>query len=273
MKLEIVLTRKQYHNFDIMLYPDCHEYHYPNGIGANAYNLLLFIEKCSGCAEFAWILHDKDIDEEGNLKKLHYHLFLRFDSYHRIQELSNRYGIPTNNFGLYYQTDKHGNPLKDSVLDDDGKPTFKYAEPNRILRLRYLTHNDDKDSDKVQYNPSEIHTNIQNFQWRTDIDPHMEEDALIDYCSTHSIAESLAYARAHDMRAEFYRYRSLIADLRRENEAVVTRAREIEARTLSDTMKLIDFNVKKSAREAVNAIAKQPSEFYDSDGNLLGIGF
>lgn len=270
MQLEIVLTRKQFRNFDFQLYPDCHLYHYPNGVGCDAYNLIKFLEINSGAVEYAWILHDKDFLDSGVEEKPHYHVVLIFHAYHRIQELSNRYGIPLNNFSLFEAKDKHGNTLKDA----DGSP--KYSEPNRKKRFEYLCHGDDpRNSGKTQYREDMVHTNVQNFVWRP-IDyenRHINEDALIDYCSTHSVQESLEWARLHDMRSEFYRYRSLINDLRHENEDLIARRQMSLARSVREAANVINFNARAYAEKALRDAIKQPSEFYDSEGNLLGIGF
>ena len=97
--------------FDLLLYPDCEQH-----------NDVLSVIKDSGI-DFCGILHDKDVDEFGNLKKAHIHLVL-WGVQTTISSLSSRLELPEN---------------------------FISIRGTRESRLRYLVHADNPE--KYQYSP------------------------------------------------------------------------------------------------------------------------
>lgn len=48
--------------------------------------------------DYVYIKHDKDIDPNGNLKKIHYHIILKFNNYKWLKSLSDELNIPINYF-------------------------------------------------------------------------------------------------------------------------------------------------------------------------------
>lgn len=48
--------------------------------------------------DYVYIKHDKDIDSNGNLKKTHYHIILKFTNYKWLKSLSDELNIPMNYF-------------------------------------------------------------------------------------------------------------------------------------------------------------------------------
>ena len=76
---------------------------------------------------YIYILHDKDFDENGVIKKEHYHVILRFPNQRNISTLAKKLNIGENNF---------------------------YEIKSFTGQLRYLIHYDD--DEKYQYEPSEV---------------------------------------------------------------------------------------------------------------------
>ena len=100
--------------FDLLLYPDCEKH-----------NEVLSVIKDSGI-DFCGILHDKDVDESGNLKKAHIHLvLLGVRSY--VSAISKRLDLPENYISIRGTQDS---------------------------RLRYLVHADNPD--KFQYSADSV---------------------------------------------------------------------------------------------------------------------
>ena len=100
-------------NFMLVLYPDDFNH-----------IIAMDILKRDGY-QFSAILHDKDVDKEGNLKKEHYHYVVCFPRQKDLSALSNELGIKAN-----------------------------YIEPvrNRQYAERYHIHADDPD--QFQYDPT-----------------------------------------------------------------------------------------------------------------------
>lgn len=48
------------------------------------------------CESFAWIKHDKDVDENGELKKPHYHILMRFYNEVNKSTIANKFNIHNN---------------------------------------------------------------------------------------------------------------------------------------------------------------------------------
>ena len=116
--------KKQSRTFSVILYPDSETYNYEEVLAA--------------CAEYfpewAYILHDKDILEDGSPKKPHYHVVGRLEGSRTPQVVANRIGIPAN-----YVDCKKGYTFKKGV--------------------RYLCHLDDPK--KAQYDHGQISSNVE----------------------------------------------------------------------------------------------------------------
>lgn len=111
----------QYYHFSIILYE------YPTQ------DLLLLL----GVKEYAFIEHQFDLDNKGDLKKIHYHLYIYLE----------RKKTPS---GIFNILNKWKENCTQSFLIEnlDNPPKF----------IRYLTHIDNQE--KYQYNVSDIVTNM-----------------------------------------------------------------------------------------------------------------
>ncbi len=107
-------SKIRYSFFDLLLYPDCESH--------NDILSILTDSKIDYCA----ILHDKDVDENGNLKKPHIHLVL-WGIRSTVSALSSRLSLPENYISI---------------------------RGTRDSRLRYLIHADDPE--KYQYSVDSV---------------------------------------------------------------------------------------------------------------------
>lgn len=110
-----------------------------NALDSRTFSLILYeteedkniLELAKKSYNYAYILHDKDVDEFGEIKKAHYHLILRWNDTKSINALSLELGIPVNRI----------TKIKN----------FKSS-------IRYLSHIDYKE--KYQYDVKDIDTNL-----------------------------------------------------------------------------------------------------------------
>ena len=100
--------------FDLLLYPDC-----------ESHNDILSVLSDSNI-DYCGILHDKDLDENGNLKKPHFHVVL-WGIRTTVNALSDRLSLPENYISI---------------------------KGTRDSRLRYLIHADDPE--KYQYSVDSV---------------------------------------------------------------------------------------------------------------------
>lgn len=84
----------QAHAIQIILYPDANV-NWESNIPSNSADVLpLIIAWCKSKGyQYAYILHDKDVDENGNLKKPHIHLIIRFKGTNSIDKFAREYRI------------------------------------------------------------------------------------------------------------------------------------------------------------------------------------
>lgn len=123
------------------------------------FNLILYeddpthrraIEIIKQSYDYAIIAHDKDVDENGELKKLHYHVVIRFDNAKWNTVLAEELGITEN----YIQESRS---LKRSLLYlihfyDEDKYQYDFKEVTGPLRNRladYMTNDGKTESEKV----------------------------------------------------------------------------------------------------------------------------
>lgn len=110
-----------------------------NSLDSRTFSIILYeteediniLEIAKKSYNYAYILHDKDVDEFGEIKKAHYHLILRWNDTKSINALSIELGIPVNRI----------TKIK----------SFKSS-------IRYLTHIDYKE--KYQYDINNVFTNM-----------------------------------------------------------------------------------------------------------------
>ena len=119
------------------------------------------ISKYSTIKEYAFILHDKDTEKDGKLKKPHYHVYLWFNSATDIQQVATWFGIEKN--------------------------FIRKIKGRKKDILKYLSHKNALE--KYQYNESEITTNIDLSKYTNDDNNYSR---LSDF-SNYSYAEHINY--------------------------------------------------------------------------------
>lgn len=256
MDIQTVICSKQYRVFDIELYDDC-KYFY-NGIVVQGFDIIDYIiNGSSNLIEYAYIVHDKDIDDNGELKKIHVHMYLRYKNGRTIQSISNVYGIPYTNFALYKHFKKQGKEYID---------TGSYEEPNRKLRLRYLCHLDNPE--KYQYDSFEVVTNITDFCFFGEGDVQRAIDDLVDYGINHSWADTWEYAKKYDLRNELKSVQWIIDKVRRETDFVIEQTTKMYKQVMSSAQYRALYNEALSVFE--DRYDNQHGYFYDEEGNVIG---
>lgn len=104
----------------------------------------LYLEDSNGInhlLSYAYILHDKDKDRNGKLKKAHWHILIKMDNSYSFNYIAKRFGVPIN------QIEK-----------------IKTSFPNA---LNYLTHNNEnaKLAGKFLYEDEEVRSN---YKWKNE---------------------------------------------------------------------------------------------------------
>ena len=179
------MSDKQSRNFLGVLYPDSTTY--------DCDKVLLRIEDTF--SEYAYILHDRDTDENGELKKPHYHVNIKFRSpitqnsaiKKLITAFSNYGGDVVGNFSY----------LGDNPSDSAVQP----ARGSQASLDRYLCHIGF--DNKVQYNPDDIFTMCYNLDLGTDLTGVMQN--VIDFVlspACHNFSEAVIYFRSNNMLDE-----------------------------------------------------------------------
>ncbi len=102
------------------------------------------IERNGDIREWAYILHDKDVREDGTAKNSHWHIELRLSNGREIRQIANWFGVAEN----FVNECKSKSPK-----------SYKYND-----MLAYLIHAGDKT--KHQYDISEIKTNVKDIEER-----------------------------------------------------------------------------------------------------------
>ncbi len=74
------MDKKRYYNFTLVMYEDDKEFNKQ-------------MEEIQQTKEAIWIKHDKDTNEEGDIKKCHYHVVLKLKSACTISALSKKLGV------------------------------------------------------------------------------------------------------------------------------------------------------------------------------------
>lgn len=99
--------------------------------------------------DYAYILHDKDFNENGELIKQHYHVLIRLKDACTISALSNRLGVAEN----YIEPTKNNyiNGLR-YLIHKDNKEKYQYEIDNVIGTLKETLIKDlDKDKNESDY--------------------------------------------------------------------------------------------------------------------------
>lgn len=139
--------------------------------------------------DYAYILHDKDLDDNGELKKEHFHLLLFFKNARYFSSI-----------------------LKSIEIDN---PQLIQKKKDKRLSIRYLIHADSPN--KYQYSLDELHTNIDlSLYFNNNVSREtLEVQILYNYildnnCSLQSL---LYYAINNNLWSTFRRNYSILKDL------------------------------------------------------------
>ena len=176
----------------LLLYPDCAAH-------------VEAIKKIEQSYDYALILHDKDSDENGELKKAHWHVVLRF-----------------------------GQAVWNTAVCKDLGIEENYLEKPRSFdnALLYLVHFND--SDKYQYDVSEVKGSLQkrlyekmNAQEKTEGEKVHDLIVFIkEYEGCLSVTEFAEYCALHGYWAEFRRSGAIFVNIIKEhNDTYTTRER------------------------------------------------
>lgn len=168
-------------NFSVIAYAES----MPNNIQA--------IVSALPCVKYAYIYHDKDILESGELKKPHYHIYLSFDKKVRYTTIAKSFGVVANS---------------------------ELIQPVRYVptTIRYFVHFDDLD--KYQYNLSDLITfNIdRDFIFNLESNEQKETSAVLDLFEyiklyTPTLSMLFKYACDNGLYGYYRKNYSIIKDL------------------------------------------------------------
>lgn len=141
---EKVLRRKIFNIMQYLKHPDTGE----ELISELVVKQGLEVLKAKEGMKYAYILHDKDINEDGTTKPPHYHIVLNFKNIVSITEIAKAFRLETQ-----YVNAPRATKWRNAFLDC----------------VNYLTHSDEKQQElgKYLYDDSEV---VANFDWKTAIE-------------------------------------------------------------------------------------------------------
>ena len=137
MTNEKKIKDKSLRSFSMILYPD-----------STTYDSETLLADVISNYEFAWIKHDKDVDEDGVLKKEHIHILVSFNSPRKLSWILSRF-----------------------------KQTHVESISSISAYLRYMTHSDSEDSTKYIYPDSDLHLSS---KFKSIYEKEVKEINLID---------------------------------------------------------------------------------------------
>lgn len=154
MAIEKKIKDRSLRTFAMILYPD-----------STTYDCESIMSDVMSNYDYAWIKHDKDVDEDGVLKKEHIHILVSFNS-----------------------------PRKFSWILSRFKQTHVESISSNVAYLRYMTHSDLDDSTKYIYPDSDLHMST---KFKSIYEKEIKEINLIDlvnefnsYCVEQSLNPS-----------------------------------------------------------------------------------
>lgn len=147
MTNEKKIKDKSLRSFAMVLYPD-----------SDSYDCESVLTDVISNYDFAWIKHDKDVDEDGVFKKEHIHILVSFNSPRKLSWILSRF-----------------------------KQTHVESISSATAYLRYMTHSNLDDSTKYIYPDSDLHLSS---KFKSIYEKEVKEINLIDllneffsYCS------------------------------------------------------------------------------------------
>lgn len=148
--------------------------------------------------KYAYILHDKDTNDDGTLKKAHYHLLIFFDNARWTDAI-----------------------LKEINIDNKNLIEFK---DNKVYAIRYLIHSNNKD--KFQYDIDNIITNVDILPYFNNIQDK-ETDSIfliLDYINSFNgiirYKDLYDYVLSNNVWSVYRRNYSIIKDILLEHNAI-----------------------------------------------------
>lgn len=153
--------------------------------------------------EYAYIRHDKDLNDSGVVKKAHYHFMIFSDTQRTITAWSSLLDVPSN--------------MIENIK-------------NKISAIRYLIHCDN--NDKYQYQIEDICTNIEIAKYfkNTISNENNEIELIIYYIFDHryymKYKELLDYVLSNGFWSTYRRNYSIIKDLLYEHNLLFTSIRK-----------------------------------------------
>lgn len=168
---------KRYYTIEIILYTDNQEH-------------MLLLKQLQSKYNYACIIHDKDKDDDGNIKKEHIHLLIFFNNA--------RWGSSI---------------LKEINIDN---PNLIQFRDNKVESIRYLIHADNKN--KYQYNVCDIDSNINIEIYFSSKDDETKDISLIieyisDYVGIINFYQIYYFVIENNCWSTYRRNYSIIKDL------------------------------------------------------------
>ena len=155
MANEKKIKDKSLRSFAMILYPD-----------SSTYDCETLLADVISNYEFAWIKHDKDVDEDGVLKKEHIHILVSFSSPRKLSWILSRF-----------------------------KQTHVESISSISSYLRYMTHSDLEDSTKYIYPDSDLHMSS---KFKSIYEKEVKEINLIDLVNDFN-----SYCLEQDLNANY----------------------------------------------------------------------
>lgn len=177
---------KRYYLIEIILYTD------------NINHLELFKE-LKEKYDYAYILHDKDLNEDGTIKKPHYH------------------------FLVFFKNARWGNAILKNINIDN--PNLIEFKTDKVQAIRYLIHADNKH--KFQYDIKDISSSFDLDLYFKDT-TNEEKDILLiiefigQYCGILTYYQIYYYVIENGLWSTYRRNYSIIKDLLQEHNSCFT---------------------------------------------------
>ena len=167
---------------------------------SRTYLAILYPESQAEAIEFAqrnyscaWVLHDKDKNGDGTIKKEHYHFILSFKNARYLDGVASELGI---------------------------EPNYLRRAIDEAAAFRYLIH--EGQPDKHQYSPEEVHT-ANGYQVPSaraaGLDEETQVRALLDMPTFWTTREMAQWALDNGCWASFRRNYSMWKDIQQEQRA------------------------------------------------------
>ena len=137
---------------------------------------------------YAYILHDSDYDINNQLKKLHYHVYLKFQNPRSYSSIGKQFGVASN--------------------------LVEYCRSPKAS-IRYMLHLDDPD--KTSYYPSDIHSkNVPLDKYLKDNNENVDVLLLIERLQSHqdkTFGDFVAWTAVNNLYSVFRRSASTYRDI------------------------------------------------------------